>query len=206
MLGYRTTAPADPGKVPSLPQHPRSRVSLPPPRSQLLFKGAFLGTLLRERAPGRKHWELLPSGCQQTRGTGSMFCNSSKIRGTSQPVRSCTQHPRGSWARLRDPGIISICRGLRFPGVGWYRCWGCLMLRNPAQWENPDRERVQHLTLTGTSTTPGTTAAPQPSPNTPGFHWENLSQPRRELNPSLAALGTCRWPGAPAPHQKCFCA
>lgn len=90
------------GAIPS--QHPRSRASLPPPRSQLLFKGAFLGTLLRERAPGRKRQELLPSGCRQTQGTGSTFCNSSKIGCTSQPVRPHTQHPPGSQVRLRDPG------------------------------------------------------------------------------------------------------
>lgn len=190
MLGYRTAAPADPGKVPSFPQHPQNRASLPPPRSQLLFKGAFLGTLLQERAPGRKRWELLPSRCQQTWGT---FCNLSKIRCTSQPVRSCTQHSTGSRARLRDPELFPSAGGSHSQGKG------CLTLRNPAQWENVDRERV----LCANTPTSHTDRDPPPHRVHQQLHGQaqtpqvftgrtSSSRGQGELDLSMAELGICR--------------
>lgn len=131
----RSSSRSRQGAIPSPAPPEQSQPS--PPGSQLLFKGAFLGTLPRERALGRKRWELLPSGCRQTAGTGSTFCNSSKIRCTSQPVRSRTRHPAGSGPGQGIRGHFHQ-RGAQTPRVGCSRGWGCSAPRNSAQRENLD--------------------------------------------------------------------
>lgn len=188
--GMQNPAPVDAGIPSAAPL--RSRASLPPPRSRLLFKGNFLGTLLWERALGRKCREPLSSGRQQTRRIGNTYCNSSKIRYTFYTARSRTHHTAGSQSRLlTDKGSETPFlsgRGLRFDAMGIQdsRGVGDAAPRNPAQRENQDTKQVLHRSIPASHTdghphrTEHAPPAPhqhQPNPNTPGFwsqQWENF--------------------------------
>lgn len=156
MLGSRTAAPADPSFLkrchpfPAPPEQSQpSKLAHPSCYFEVLSLAPSYGNVPREGNAG-------VASLRVPADTGE-WENSSKTRCTSQPERSCRV-----LGELQGSGIISICRRLRFP-------WGEGVLQGLGLRKSRHREGpvCQHLTLSGTPTTPGTPRAPWPSPNTP---------------------------------------
>lgn len=180
--GSGTAAPAGPGKVPSLPQRPRSRASL-----HLPDPSCYLKVLSLAHSHGNVPWEgnagsCFPPGAGRQRGQGVRSATHLKLDALlsqCDPVHGTPQAP----GQVKGSGVISISGGLRLPG------WDVPGAGAARHREIQLREKIwtgegpvcQHPTshTDRDPTTPGTPTAPWPSPNTPGFPWTNLFQPRQ---------------------------
>lgn len=178
--GSGTAAPAGPGKVPSLPQRPRSRASL-----HLPDPSCYLKVLSLAHSHGNVPWEgnagsCFPPGAGRQRGQGARSATHLKLDALlsqCDPVHGTPQAP----GQVKGSGVISICGGLRLPG------WDVPGAGAARHREIQLREKIwtgegpvcQHPTshTDRDPTTPGTPTVPWPSPAKPKHPWISLDKP-----------------------------
>lgn len=193
MLGSRTAAPADPSFLkrchpfPAPPEQSQpAKLAHPSCYFEVLSLAPSYGNVPREGNAG-------VASLRVPADTGE-WENSSKTRCTSQPERSCRV-----LGELQGSGIISICRRLRFPwGEGVLQGLGLRKSRHREGSCVPTPHTVRdphHARYTKSS---------MAKPKHP--RKSSSSSGKGQLNPSVAAPGTFRGPGALAQHQKCLCA
>lgn len=173
--GSGTAAPAGPGKVPSLPQRPRSRASL-----HLPDPSCYLKVLSLAHSHGNVPWEgnagsCFPPGAGRQRGQGARSATHLKLDALlsqCDPVHGTPQAP----GQVKGSRVISICRGLGLPGAGAARHREIQLREKIWTGEGPV---CQHPTshTDRDPTTPGTPTVPWPSPAKPKHPRISLDKP-----------------------------